>query len=126
MGFAPTWLCQVSPPPPLHMTTLTTGPTIYSKTTPSPRGSTVSGRSDRSHESVRIRALADSHHILSPSCAVVRRVLGGAGFVPGGFTGFSHVIVVVIIVVRGRAVVLSATFVVRSVRISATSQHTQS
>ena len=26
MGFAPTWLCQgqVSPPPPLHMTTLTT------------------------------------------------------------------------------------------------------
>jgi len=26
MGFAPTWLRQVrSPPPPLHMTTLTTG-----------------------------------------------------------------------------------------------------
>ena len=25
MGFAPTWLRQVSPPPLLHMTTLTTG-----------------------------------------------------------------------------------------------------
>jgi len=24
MGFAPTWLCQVSPPPLLHKTTLTT------------------------------------------------------------------------------------------------------
>ena len=25
MGFAPTWICQVSPPPPLHKTTLTIG-----------------------------------------------------------------------------------------------------
>jgi len=28
MGFAPTWLRQVSPPPLLHKTTLTTGPTF--------------------------------------------------------------------------------------------------
>jgi len=28
MGFAPTWLRQVSPPPLLHKTTLTTGDTV--------------------------------------------------------------------------------------------------
>ena len=36
MGFAPTWFCQVSPPPLLHKTTLTTASSPYLFNVPSP------------------------------------------------------------------------------------------